>query len=656
MGLNNINSKSTWGQAASDINTNFTTIDSDLKKVKNATTRNKGYFSSIDELKAAFSTANVGDIAYVGSAYPYQTWAWDGSAWKKKNDAGGEESVNLGDYYTKVETDEKFTETDEKLSELGQEAIVLKSYFNAVSYSVGYIKTGDVGSTTNRYIYSEHTNFLCAIVKVSEGDRFHIKGRGGIESRLWAFVDESNVVTNSSSASYNSGGDDLVASVSDKYLIVNFKIDAGIEYGLYKYSRYDDELNGIKTEMSNIFMESADPTGVGYLNTNVEIGEYVDLNVDSTISSWNYYIINVEGKATVNISECKGGKSSRLWAFLDSESNLISISNSNAQIDNIPLTLEIPTNAKTLVINNNISVKPNPIIKTASANNLEARIENLEKKLSSNVSDKQVKVLVVGNSFSIRSTAQGSANLLSLTKSLGINLYLGVIGNSGASFQTNYTKAVNDETFEYLQEGDSITGIVDKSSQPLTLGQFVSSKEWDYIILHQGSKLSGDIASFTPYLNDLIDFIKTYCTNENVKIGLMQTWAYATNEYPTTNTTPLFNAQEDMFNAICSTYKQAEKDFDVEFIIPCGTALQNARNTELGTSYNDFASSETDGVHINSYGTLITSLCVFNKVYGSKNDVKLSEIANYGNLLSDSEFEVAKECVRNAVKFPYRNK
>lgn len=119
MGLNNINSKSTWGQAASDINTNFTTIDSDLKKVKNATTRNKGYFSSIDELKAAFSTANVGDIAYVGSAYPYAIWKWNGSAWANSGSTGGEESVNLGDYYTKVETDEKFTETDEKLSELG---------------------------------------------------------------------------------------------------------------------------------------------------------------------------------------------------------------------------------------------------------------------------------------------------------------------------------------------------------------------------------------------------------------------------------------------------------------------------------------------------------------------------------------------------------
>ena len=127
MGLNNINSKSTWGQAASDINTNFTTIDSDLKKVKNATTRNKGYFSTSSELISAFPTASKGDIAYVGSSYPYDIWKWNGGSWAKSGSTGGEESVNLGNYYTKVETDEKFTEADAKLSELSEEISGLRT-------------------------------------------------------------------------------------------------------------------------------------------------------------------------------------------------------------------------------------------------------------------------------------------------------------------------------------------------------------------------------------------------------------------------------------------------------------------------------------------------------------------------------------------------
>ena len=137
MGLNNINSKSTWGQAASDINTNFTTIDSDLKKVKNATTRNKGYFSTSSELISAFPTASKGDIAYVGSSYPYDIWKWNGGSWAKSGSTGGEESVNLGNYYTKVETDEKFTEADAKLSELGSEVQTI-SHTETINPSAWY--------------------------------------------------------------------------------------------------------------------------------------------------------------------------------------------------------------------------------------------------------------------------------------------------------------------------------------------------------------------------------------------------------------------------------------------------------------------------------------------------------------------------------------
>ena len=64
MGLNKIDSSNiNWGKAASDINSNFDTIGSDLQKVKNATTKNKGYFSSSDKLHEAYPSAHEGDIA-----------------------------------------------------------------------------------------------------------------------------------------------------------------------------------------------------------------------------------------------------------------------------------------------------------------------------------------------------------------------------------------------------------------------------------------------------------------------------------------------------------------------------------------------------------------------------------------------------------------
>jgi hypothetical protein len=250
-----------------------------------------------------------------------------------------------------------------------------------------------------------------------------------------------------------------------------------------------------------------------------------------------------------------------------------------------------------------------------------------------------------------------------LAKSIKADLFVEVIGNGGGSFETNYTKYLNGEKNGYRWEGNINTGIQDIASSPLTLKEALEYREWDYIIFHQASKYSGNIDSFSPYLDNLIVAAKTYCKNENVKIGLMQTWAYAditlqdsgTPIYPTTSTTiPSFSSQEDMYEAICNTYKQALDMYeDISFLIPAGTAIQNARATELGTNYNDFGANSSDGSHINPEGTLITSLVVFNKVFGKKYNIKLSEIQNnYSTLFNDDEFTLAIESARMAIKFP----
>lgn len=119
MGLQTIKSDSTWGKASADINNNFDTLGSEITKVKNATTNNKGYFDTSEELIAMFPSGTSNQIAYVGKSYPYFIWKWDGTKWYDTKQTGGEESLDLNSYYPKKEVDEKFTETDAKLSELG---------------------------------------------------------------------------------------------------------------------------------------------------------------------------------------------------------------------------------------------------------------------------------------------------------------------------------------------------------------------------------------------------------------------------------------------------------------------------------------------------------------------------------------------------------
>ena len=79
--------------------------------------RNKGYFATVEALQAAYPIAVSGSKAYVGVTYPYAIYLWDAatSAWMDSGETGGEESVDLGDYYTKEETDEKVAELESEL-------------------------------------------------------------------------------------------------------------------------------------------------------------------------------------------------------------------------------------------------------------------------------------------------------------------------------------------------------------------------------------------------------------------------------------------------------------------------------------------------------------------------------------------------------------
>ena len=116
MELNTINNTGSWGNSANRLNENFSKVNTEVEKLKNATTRNKGYFATDAELKDSHPTASVGDIAYVGTSYPYQIWKWNGTIWVYSNAVGGSETVNLGDYYTRDDIDTQQQQQDDTLA------------------------------------------------------------------------------------------------------------------------------------------------------------------------------------------------------------------------------------------------------------------------------------------------------------------------------------------------------------------------------------------------------------------------------------------------------------------------------------------------------------------------------------------------------------
>lgn len=105
--ISQIKVDSDWGTEAARINQNFQNMNTDLEKVKSATTKFRGYFTSETGLKQKYPFPKVGDTAWVGEPYPGKVYdvVTDGT-WHNTDTAPDTESVELQDYAKKAELTE----------------------------------------------------------------------------------------------------------------------------------------------------------------------------------------------------------------------------------------------------------------------------------------------------------------------------------------------------------------------------------------------------------------------------------------------------------------------------------------------------------------------------------------------------------------------
>lgn len=87
----------------------------------------KGYFLTEEDLKLAYSTADEGSKAYVGSNYPYAIYLYETAkgGWYDTEQTGGDEQFNAGEFYTKIQIDEKMTAVTDRIDKLENRDIFL---------------------------------------------------------------------------------------------------------------------------------------------------------------------------------------------------------------------------------------------------------------------------------------------------------------------------------------------------------------------------------------------------------------------------------------------------------------------------------------------------------------------------------------------------
>lgn len=168
------------------------------------------------------------------------------------------------------------------------------------------------------------------------------------------------------------------------------------------------------------------------------------------------------------------------------------------------------------------------------------------------------------------------------------------------------------------------------------------SQNWDIVTVQQLSALSRDPNSLDPWLPYLIEQIRTNCTNKNVKIAFQQIWSYWSREFGLEKTIADWKDINKVVRKL--------KEYDIDLIIPSGTAIQNARNTILNTSQG----LTRDGMHLDNTGRYVASCTWFEALIAPYFNTGIIDIY-YDEALSDSKKKriLCHQCAAEAVKNPF---
>lgn len=253
-------------------------------------------------------------------------------------------------------------------------------------------------------------------------------------------------------------------------------------------------------------------------------------------------------------------------------------------------------------------------------------------------------ILSIGNSFSEDAMRYIRDILIKNGKATEdiclVNAYIG-----GMDLQGHASNAASDAK-AYTRQSFGIKGSM-SSSPGVTLKSLIKEKKWDYITLQQASHHSGNAGTYDPYIDNLLKFIKDNCTNPDVQIGWHMTWAYAKDS--THSGFPYYGSnQMTMYDGIVNAVKTKIVPKGFDFIIPVGTAIQNARTTEL---FGDKLNS--DGYHLNDFGRFIAGAMWVRQIYELDVDVFESYQAMNKFDLTQIHITTIKQCVDDAFEEPF---
>lgn len=265
-----------------------------------------------------------------------------------------------------------------------------------------------------------------------------------------------------------------------------------------------------------------------------------------------------------------------------------------------------------------------------------------------------LRILAIGNSYTWDATRCLKPILQeSHIKSDRYCVYL--LTHGGASLEYWSRAYANNDS-------DTIAKVAGQIEMPTTQGILsdLFAQNWDVVILQQYSGLAPNYYSYNPYLKLLANAVRMHCTNKDVLLA----WNLIHSYYSSYKDNR--GDSEKRWRAIANAAKWVMASDSVDILIPIGTAIQNARNTDL------FGKHELtrDGTHL-AFGcaNYIASCVLIEKIfypvfnYTCKNSHYMDTVCpepdsdqyyeDFWIAVTDSNRSVCHDCAIQACARPY---
>jgi hypothetical protein len=279
-----------------------------------------------------------------------------------------------------------------------------------------------------------------------------------------------------------------------------------------------------------------------------------------------------------------------------------------------------------------------------SAETLSTRSTTKPTKLSTASKSKTMRILLVGNSFSVDS----SQYLYEVAQAAGYNV---VVGNlyKGSSTLANHLSYAKNNTAAYTYRKNA-TGQWE-STENARWSTALKDEKWDVIFFQPQSGMAGRSSTYynsngDSYLDLIVAQIRKSATNSSVKVGWQMTWALGQDTTDADFDKYYDGDQMTMYQKICSATQKAAEASSVDFIAHTGTAVQNARSSYFGDTLNRDGKHLSKGVGRYLAAMSIASACGLNLS-------SLSHISGTKDVVSDANLAVMKSSIIASEQTPY---